>query len=53
MENKIEVKSLTAEIKAAISDVFVAQVTENQGEILLQFVNGQKFILSLQEIETK
>ena len=46
---KIKTENLVTEIKAAISDLFVAQVTESQGEILLQFENGQQFVLSVKE----
>lgn len=46
---KIKTENLVTEIKAAISDLFVAQVAEEQGNILLQFVNGQKFVLSVKE----
>lgn len=53
MQEKIKVESLTAEIKAALGEVFVAQVTESQGEIRLKFINGQEFILSVKETETK
>ena len=46
---KIKTENLAMEIKAAISDLFVAQVTESQGDILLQFENGQKFVVTVKE----
>lgn len=46
---KIKTENLVMEIKAAISDLFVAKVTESQSEILLQFENGQKFLLTVKE----
>ena len=46
---KIKTENLVTEIKVAISDLFVAKVTESQGEILLQFKNGQKFVLTVKE----
>ena len=46
---KIKTENLVMEIKAAISDLFVAKVTESQSEILLQFENGQKFLLTVRE----
>ncbi len=46
---KIKTENLATEIKAAISDLFVAEVTEDAGEIHLKFVNGQEFVLSVKE----
>ena len=46
---KIKIQDLVVEIKAAIGDLFVAEVTEGQDEILLQFENGQKFVLTVKE----
>ena len=46
---EITVENLVTEIKAALSDLFVAQITENQKGVTLSFVNGQKFLLTVQE----
>lgn len=46
---KIKTENLAMEIKAAISDLFVAQVTAGQSEIFLQFENGQKFVVTVKE----
>ena len=46
---KIDVKELTMQIKIALQDVFEAQVNENGQNILLDFNNGQKFILKVNE----
>ena len=46
---KIKTENLVTEIKAGLSDLFVAEVTENQGEIFLRFENGQKFVLTVKE----
>lgn len=45
----IKTENLAMEMKAAISDLFVAQVTQNRNEILLQFENGQKFVVTVKE----
>ena len=46
---KIDVKELTMQIKLALQDVFEAQVSENGQNIFLNFNNGQKFILQVNE----
>lgn len=46
---KIDVKELTMQIKIALQDVFEAQVNQNGQTILLDFNNGQKFLLQVNE----
>ncbi len=46
---EIQTKNLITEIKAALEDLFVAEIEEEEGKLLLKFENGQKFALSLEE----
>ena len=46
---KIKAENLATEIKEALEEVFVAELTQKQENILLRFLNGQKFILSIKE----
>ena len=47
--DKIQINNLTTEIKVALEEVFVAEITQTQGKILLKFENGQQFTLSVEE----
>ena len=46
---KIESKDLTLEVACAIKDLFEASVAVEEQEITLNFVNGQKFVLTVKE----
>ena len=46
---EIQTKNLITEIKVALEDLFVAEINEEEGKILLKFENGQKFALLLEE----
>ena len=46
---KIEKKELLQQIAGALRDEFVAEITENAEEIILTFLNGQKFSLTVEE----
>jgi hypothetical protein len=49
MENKIKREELLEELKIAIEDIFVAGITKTEGQIRLQFLNGQQFLLTIEE----
>lgn len=53
MQETIKIENLAAEIKAALGEVFVANVTESKGELRLHFLNGQEFVLSIKENQAK
>lgn len=46
---KIKVENLATEIKEALEEVFVAELTQKQENIFLRFFSGQKFVLSIRE----
>lgn len=46
---EIQTKNLITEIKVALEDLFVAEINEEEGKLLLKFENGQSFTLSLEE----
>ena len=48
-EAPITKESLLTEIKTALNDYFVAQISEDKDGILLKFLNGQQFILQVNE----
>lgn len=47
---KTDEKSLTEEIKLALSDYFEGQIENDEKSVLLNLENGQKFRLSVNEI---
>ena len=49
MQKTITKDGLTEEIKAAMEDVFVAKINVTDGKIEMQFVNGQSFVLTVEE----
>lgn len=51
MENCLNKNELLLEIRAALKDEFVAQISIVGDLLLLHFLNGQKFKLELTEIE--
>ena len=46
---QIKQEELVMEVAVALKDVFVAQIESNEKEIIMNFTNGQKFVLSVQE----
>ncbi len=48
-EVPITKESLLTELKTALDDYFVAQISEDKEGILLRFLNGQQFILQVNE----
>ena len=50
MQNTIQLKDLLLELKCAIEDLFIAQIVERQQEIELHFLNGQKFVVKIEEV---
>ena len=50
MQNTIEQSELIMEVKTAIEDVFIAKIAEEQNGIVLNFLNGQKYLITVQEI---
>ncbi len=50
MENKIQQANLLSEIKAALSDTFVAELTQTEEGVTIKFTNGQAFLLQLKEL---
>ncbi len=51
MQEKIQVNELVEEMKVALRDEFVAQVTAEGAEITLRFANGQAFRVRVEEVE--
>ena len=47
---EIEQENLLTEIKEALNDLFVAKINLNEKNIEMEFANGQKFRLRLEEI---
>ncbi len=47
----IEKKDLLEEIKTALCDEFVAEITKEEESLLLRFFGGQTFRLTLEEIK--
>ena len=50
MQNNIKKEELLEELETAIKDFFVATVSEEEGKLILNFVNGQKFCVSIEEL---
>ncbi|MBQ3019235.1 MAG: hypothetical protein IJD77_01435 [Clostridia bacterium] len=46
---KIEKENLVAELKEALSDVFVAKIVEKEESLQMEFLNGQVFELLIKE----
>ena len=46
---KIKTEALALEIGALLRDTFVARIEEENGELVLQFLSGQKFRVSVEE----
>ncbi len=46
---KIEKSELIKQIACALQDEFVAEITQEAEGISLRFVNGQKFLLTVEE----
>ena len=46
---KIEVENLIQEIQDALKDVFVAKIRKRGVELEFEFLNGQRFTLTLLE----
>lgn len=46
---RIKKEDLLQEIECALVDCFVAALTREEGSLVMQFENGQKFRLTLQE----
>ena len=47
---QIKKEELTMEVAVALKDVFVTQIQTNEKGIILDFPNGQKFMLKMEEI---
>ena len=45
----IEKNDLILDIKEALADIFVAEITEEEGALNLCFLNGQNFSLCVKE----
>ena len=50
-DTKISVKDLTEEITLLIKDEIVATYTEEDSALQVHFLNGQKFCISVEEIQ--
>ena len=46
---KIEKSALIKQIACALQDEFVAEITQEADVVFLRFVNGQKFVLTVEE----
>ena len=49
----ITTKNLTEEIYTILKDEFIAKLTKNENFITLDFLNGQKFIVLVEEVNNK
>ena len=49
IKDKIEIENLIQEIQVALKDIFVAQIRKRGAELEIEFVNGQRFTLTLFE----
>ena len=49
-EPPITKQALLTEVAAAIRDLFIAEVTEENGGLHLQFFNGQRFEIGVTEL---
>ena len=49
-EPTITKQTLLTELRTAIEDLFVATIKEENGELRLQFFNGQRFALTVKEL---
>jgi hypothetical protein len=47
---KIKREELIEQIKCVVKDEFIANVSAIDGQIVLHFVNGQKFSIDVKEI---
>ena len=47
---KIEKENLTDEIQILLKDFFEAIISKNENNITMQFMNGQKFSVSIEAI---
>ena len=47
---KIEKENLTDEIQILLKDFFEATISKNENNITMQFMNGQKFSVSIEAI---
>ena len=47
---KIEKENLTDEIQILLKDFFDAIISKNENNITMQFMNGQKFSVSIEAI---
>ncbi len=45
----INVQNLVEEIRLALHDAFVAELTKEENALVLRFLNGQKFRLLVEE----
>lgn len=51
-EQRICSNDLIAELLPLVNDYFVGSFYEKDGEMILSFLNGQKFALSVRELKT-
>ena len=49
MQNKISLEEFMIELRTAIEDVFIAKITQTDNKIMVQFLSGQEFVLSVEE----
>lgn len=47
---KIERQNLLMEMKELLKDEFVAEISEQNGALILRFANGEKFCVSLEKM---
>ncbi len=48
-KEKILVKELSEEIRLLVKDNFIAKIFETEDGFAMEFLNGQKFIVSVKE----
>ncbi len=50
MEQKITTQELLAEMKVALADEFVAEVTQEEDGLTIRFLKGQTFRIRVEEV---
>ena len=50
MQEVMKKEELLEEVKVVLQDEFVAEIKEENGTLVMRFVNGQSFRLTLDEV---
>lgn len=50
MQDKTSVENFTLELKMAMEDIFIAKIAQTDNKIKVQFLSGQEFVVSVEEV---